>query len=123
MEYHLTIPGKFPSMNQFIGASGKSVHAGNNMKRSSQREIAVYIMNSLRGKKIKTPIMISYTYYEQNKRRDLDNISGYFHKVFQDALVECGIIKNDSWGEICGFSDTFGVDKDNPRIEIVLKEV
>lgn len=119
----MTIPGKFPSMNQFIGANRNSVHAGNNMKRSSQREIAVYIMNSLRGKKIKTPITISYTYYEQNKRRDLDNISGYFHKVFQDALVHCGIIKNDSWGEICGFSDTFGVDKDNPRIEITLREV
>ena len=119
----MTIPGKFPSMNQFIGANRKSVHAGNNMKRRSQREIAVYIMNSIRRKKIQTPIMISYTYYEQNKRRDLDNISGYFHKVFQDALVHCGIIKNDSWGEICGFSDTFGVDKDIPRIEIVVQEV
>ena len=66
---------------------------------------------------------LHYHFYEPNKRRDLDNISAFAHKVIQDALVKCKVLNNDGWKEITGYTDSFSCDKENPRIEVVLEEV
>lgn len=117
-EYSITIPGKFPSMNQFINANRTNVHKGNKMKQDSQNEIALYLLEQLHRVHFDEPVYLRYRFYEQNKKRDLDNISSYFHKVFQDTLVQCRIVRNDSWEYIVGFSDEFFIDNKNPRIEI-----
>lgn len=122
MKYSITIPGRFPSMNQFTEANRTHKQKGNQMKQKSQNEISFYILDQLQRVRIDKPIYIRYKFYEPNKKRDLDNISGFFHKVFQDALVGCRIIMNDSWYYIVGFSDEFFVDNKNPRIEIEIEE-
>ena len=119
--YRVVVMGKFPSMNELIDANRSHRQKGNNLKRKSQHEIAVCLMKQLRVH-IDKPIRIKYKFYEPNKKRDLDNISGYFHKVFQDALVECHVIKNDNWQHIVGFSDEFYVDSKYPRIEVEIRE-
>lgn len=43
--------------------------------------------------------------------------------VIQDALVKAKIITDDGWKNIIGFSDEFYVDKENPRIEVVIEEI
>lgn len=126
MEYKVVIEGKFPSMNEFIDANRRSKgkwNKGNQMKQQSQDEISWQLLQQHRKLHIDKPVKLFYTFYEPNKKRDLDNISGYFHKVFQDAMVHCGIIHNDSWHYIVGFSDTFLVDNKKPRIEIIIQEV
>ena len=60
---------------------------------------------------------------KKNRKRDLDNISAFAHKVIQDGLVQCGLLANDGWKNIVGYSDDFYVDKDNPRIEVTIREV
>lgn len=122
MKYKLTIPGRFPSMNQFIEANRTHKQKGNQMKQTAQNEISFYILDQFKRLRINKPIYIKYRFYEPNKKRDLDNISSFFHKVFQDALVGCRIIMNDSWYYIVGFSDEFYVDNKNPRIEIEIEE-
>lgn len=119
----IIIPGKFPGLNEYISASKKKKgnwNAGNSMKHKDQARIREYIP---RGLRYSSQIFITYTFYEPNTRRDKDNISGYFHKIFQDALIEAGVIPNDGWKTIWGFADYFGVDRKNPRIEIVIEEV
>lgn len=123
MTYKVVVNGKFPSLNEFINACRTHKMSANNMKHKSQNEIAVYLVEQLRKVRIDKPVFIKYTYYEKNKKRDLDNISSYFHKVFQDSLVNCKIIHNDSWQYIVGFSDDFAVDNHNPRIEVEIIEV
>ena len=90
------------------------------MKQKDQRKICQYIPRGLRFTK---KIFIEYNFFEPNTRRDKDNISGYFHKIFQDALVECGCIPDDGWKYIKGMTDYFDVDARNPRIEIVIEEI
>ena len=80
------------------------------------------IRASLKRQAIKPPVMIHYSFYEPDKRRDLDNIAAVAHKFIQDALVKCRVIENDGWQYIKGFSDEFRVDKHNPRIEVTLIE-
>lgn len=65
---------------------------------------------------------MEYLWVEKNKRRDLDNIT-FGRKIIQDSLVQCGVLKNDGWKYVVGFSDKFEVDKMNPRIEVLIKEV
>ena len=121
--YTVTIPGRFPSMNEFIEANRTHKQKGNKMKKDDQNTICLYLMQQHRKLHLDKPVKLFYSFYEPNKKRDLDNISGYFHKVFQDALVHCGIIHNDSWHYITGFSDEFYVDNKNPRIEVIIQEV
>lgn len=120
-EYKVTIPGEFPSLNQFIAANRTKPILGNKMKQESQIYIKVFLREQMRGVSITEPIYITYHFYCKNKKRDLDNISSYFHKVFQDSLVDLKIIPNDGWNNIIGFSDLFYIDKEDPRIEVVLK--
>lgn len=81
------------------------------------------IIHDLKGEKpLKTPIRISYLFVEQNRRRDHDNVSAFFHKVFQDSCVRAGLIPNDGWNEISGYRDDFTVDKNHPRIEVTIFE-
>ncbi len=123
MEYLLTIPGRLDGLNKFIGAERSKSYAGNNMKKRNERIVKKAICSCLNDAKIENQVFMEYTWYERNKRRDLDNISSFGRKVIQDALVKSGVLQNDGWKEIAGFSDRFLVDKGNPRIEVLIREV
>lgn len=130
MQYKFTIDGTLPNLNDLIAAerqqirvNGKFTTKGNELKQTNQQLVIWYLRKYLRGMHISKPIRIKYTFYEPNRKRDLDNISAFAHKVIQDALVKGRIIDNDGWKQIVGFEDHFDVDKKNPRIEVVLSEV
>lgn len=123
MEYRLTIYGRLPGLNDMIEADRRDRRAGNRLKQESQETIRLYILRDLKHLKIEKPVELHYSFYEPNRRRDLDNISGYAHKVTQDALVASGVLKNDGWANIVGMQDSFFVDARNPRIEVIMREV
>lgn len=123
MQYTLTINGRLPGLNDMIEADRRDRRAGNRLKQESQETIRLYILRDLKHLKIEKPVELHYSFYEPNRRRDLDNISGYAHKVTQDALVASGVLKNDGWANIVGMKDSFFVDSRNPRIEVIMKEV
>lgn len=122
MEYRIIINGRFHGMNEFIAANRQNPKAGNRMKRDAESEISVYVRKYMRNAEVKEPVILHYRYYEENARRDMDNISGFFHKVFQDAIVKCGVLENDGWKNIRGFTDEFYIDKNKPRIEVIIEE-
>lgn len=68
------------------------------------------------------PVFIQFTWYEQDRRRDRDNVASYGRKVIQDALVALGTLYDDGWDYVVGYYDEFGVDTDHPRIEVTLME-
>ena len=109
-------------MNELISANRTHPQKGNKLKHDAQNVISFYVAKELRHVHIENPVVIHYRFFEPNRRRDLDNISGFFHKVCQDALVECGILKNDGWEYISGYTDDFFIDQKNPRIEVDLVE-
>lgn len=123
VEYKLIIPGKLPGLNDYIAAERANRHKGAKMKADNGTIVAVAIRQCMRGVKIDRPVEMHYTWYEPNKRRDHDNVSSFGRKVIQDALVDVGVLKDDGWKYVVGFSDRFEVDKGNPRIEVRIKEV
>lgn len=118
----LVIHGRLPGLNELIDAERRHRQEGAKLKRKSEAYIRAYIREQLRGYKPKTPVTLYYYFYEPNKRRDKDNISGYAHKVIQDSLVKEGILANDGWEHVKDMFDRFYVDSEFPRIEVEIVE-
>lgn len=93
------------------------------MKRQTEQVVILCAKSQLRKVKFDRPVFMRYTWYEPNRRRDKDNVSSFGRKCIQDAIVKAGVLRNDGWNEIVGFSDRFEVDKKNPRIEVKFEAV
>mgnify|MGYP005816472919 FL=1 len=123
LEYLITIPGKLNNLNDYIAAERTNRYKGANLKSENGNIVSAAVRQCLKGVRIDKPVFMHYTWYEPNKRRDLDNISSFGRKVIQDALVGAGVLKDDGWSHVVGFSDRFKVDRKNPRIEVLIREV
>ena len=124
-EKRLIVKGRLPGLNEYTKACRTSPHTGNEMKRQAQDTVMWYILQQMRGHRFAKPVFILFTFYEQDRRRDRDNISSFARKVIQDALVKCGNLQDDGWDHVTGYMDRFYVDKENPRIvvEFIEQEV
>ena len=123
MEYKFTIPGRLDGLNEYTSANRTNPYRGGKMKKDNENAVIWAIRQQLRDVHINNPVILKYDFYEPNKRRDLDNISSFAHKVIQDSLVKTEVLKNDGWNEITGFLDQFYLDKKNPRIEVTIAEL
>lgn len=68
---------------------------------------------------------ISYSIFYPTKRAfDVDNIGSVISKFTHDALVEYDILEDDNYNFLPKIKYEFGgVDKDNPRCEVVIEEI
>lgn len=131
MRHKFVIPYQMPNLNDYLAAErvnirtggGRFTTKGNSMKKEWQKVVVVCVRKHLRNLKIQNPVVIHYTFFEPNKKRDLDNIASFAMKIIQDGLVQAGTLKNDGWSNIKGFTHKFMVDKKKPRIEVVLEEI
>lgn len=119
----LVIPGTLPGLNQYIESLDKSHYTGAALKKEAQRMVEWCAKSQLRKFRPAGLVWMKYTWYERNKKRDKDNISSFGRKVIQDGLVKAGVLENDGWKHIEGFSDRFRVDEKRPRIEVEIIEV
>jgi Holliday junction resolvase RusA-like endonuclease len=114
----LVIEGEFPGLNKIIDAAKSHYQAYRRMKQDNTNAVA------WPAKKLPVyeAVELEVTWYCKNRRRDPDNIAAAIKFIF-DGLVEAGRLKNDGWKENKGWTNKFKVDKENPRVEIVIKEV
>lgn len=122
MKYKFVVSGRLNNLNDYTNACRTHQQKGGQMKRKNEQKVLQTIYEQLPRVRIEKPVTIAYTWYEKDRRRDLDNVSSFGRKVIQDALVKAGVLRNDGWKEIRGFSDRFAVDADNPRIEVEIEE-
>lgn len=118
----IVINGTLPGLNAYTRANRTNRYLGARMKREAEDVVRFELLRQARGVKIKTPIRLSFTWIEPTRRRDPDNIASG-KKYILDAFVKSGLLPNDSQKWIKGFSDSFEVDKEHPRIEIEISEV
>lgn len=112
-----------PDLNNYIAASNRNHHLGGKMKKDYMAFANNEIRRQLPKLHITGKVRIHYQHYEADKRRDPSNIASMATKIIEDSLQECGIIDNDGWANIAGYSQAFDVDKKNPRIEIYIEEI
>lgn len=112
------IPGVFPTMNSFEHATRWSYRRS---KDNWMRIMVFYIKQA--NLKPMGRIRITYQWREKDRRRDPDNFSGMGKKFANDSLVHAGIIADDGWDQIVGWSESWIVDERNPGVELILEEI
>lgn len=71
------------------------------------------------------PYVFTYTVYPGSGRKfDLGNVCSIIQKFTDDALIELGIITDDSYKIIPKVYYRFGtIDKENPRVELEIESL
>lgn len=94
-----TIDRKLPSLNEYINACRSNRYAGCKFKKDIEMQIGRDIQQAMKSGQLPvfdtTPCEIEIIWYEENWKRDADNIQSA-QKYILDALQRFGIIKNDS---------------------------
>lgn len=112
--------GKFIlNLNQYRNAHFRKT---NNAKHKYKEFMKAQILKT-KGKLSKS--LFIYTVYKGDKRSfDIGNIVSIHQKFFEDAMVELGRIDDDKFSNIPMYIGCYGgIDKENPRVEIVVVEV
>ena len=88
------------------------------MKRRLEQEVVYQILSQKLQPVVEYPIALKFGWFCKNRRKDPDNISSGGRKIILDALVTAGVLRNDGWKDIEGFSDAFFVDAKDPRVVV-----
>lgn len=121
MYQKFVIPGRLPGLNEII-ASSRTHWAAANKQKIDVMSTVIYAARAARIKPVKGFAGITITYYEPNKRRDADNVQAGGNKAILDALYKAGIIQGDGQRYIKLIQPPLEVDRENPRIEVEIKE-
>ena len=123
MEYKLVIPGRLDGLNTYTAANRTNPNKGGKVKRDNEDTIIWCIRQQLRGVHIEKPVIIYYRFYEPNMKRDGDNILSCGTKFIQDSLTKTQVLTEDNRECSPHFYHDIFVDKENPRIEVIITEL
>lgn len=116
-----TIKGRFPSLNEYTSANRSNRYAGSKMKKDCHKQVIEAIKEHKLPKVKSYPIALKITWFEKDRRRDIDNVT-YGVKFINDSLVEVKIIQDDSQQYVKSIINHIEVDRQNPRIEVEIIE-
>ena len=116
-----TIKGRFPSLNEYTSANRSNRYAGSKMKKDCHKQVIEAIKQNKLQKVKSYPIALKITWFEKDRRRDIDNVT-YGVKFINDSLVEAKIIQDDSQQYVKSIINHIEVDRQNPRIEVEIIE-
>ena len=121
MKQSFVIPGRLPGYNELHGA--KCWQASRRIKQEAMNQV-IAAARWARLKPVSGPVLLGIRCFEPNARRDQDNVESGAKKVILDALQQMGVLQGDGRKyirDIC--CPRPEIDRQNPRIEIVLQEV
>ena len=121
MQIEITIPGELPDLNEIIRIA-KSHPMAYAKAKSMHTEAVAWECAGVPKGQLKMPVDITCTWMTKNLMKDPDNVSAGI-KFILDGLVMAGVLPDDRRKQIGSITHKFGVDKHNPRVEVVLTEV
>ena len=116
MFYIYTIPGIPDSLNRFAGRHNAWEYR--EKKNMWKNMVQLCCMPKPKMPIEKADVKIVY-FFPDHKRRDPDNYCG---KMILDGLTAAGIIKDDDFDHIELTVKKGGVDRNFPRVELVIEE-
>lgn len=118
----LWIPGPLPGMNELIEAAKGARGRGH---RYSRLKLVWNDTIVLLARAARIPTMkrahLAFRWLERDKRRDPDNIAGGGRKIVLDGLVTAGVLENDGWAQVAGWTDSFDVAA-RAGVEVTISE-
>lgn len=121
MKYKFEIGKRLIGLNEYTNLNRKNRYLGNQAKQKEQAYIIWCIREQLGNIKITKPVIGHFTWIEENKRRDLDNIC-FAKKFILDALVQAEVLKDDNRKIVTNFTDSFEYT-DKSKVIVELEEI
>ncbi len=92
---------------------------------NAKKIYAENLVDRISHPKYEEPVVLTYTYYAKSRRRlDVSNPCSIIDKFTCDALVKAEVLEDDSSKQIKKVIYKYGgIDKDNPRCELVIKKI
>ncbi len=125
---YLTVPlyltrGKKKTKNIWLNLNNYrnwKFHLSNSLKIQFKEELDISHLKPFIGK-----VRVTYTfYYPDSRLRDIDNSMAVISKFTLDSIVEGGILEDDNYKYVVEVRGRLGgVDKENPRCEVEIKEI
>ena len=116
----LTIPGELCDLNTYVNAERSSRFKGAKIKKEETYRCSLEARVAKTEGVSEYPVRIEFTWYTKDLRKDVDNIT-FSKKFILDGLVDAGVIKNDNRKHVALATDTgIYVDKENPRVEVLI---
>jgi hypothetical protein len=117
----LWIPGPLPGFNEMLdahgaGGGGRGNHYAH-MKRKWTDDIA--LLAKIHKLRPVACVRLRFVWREPRRRRDPDNVAAG-KKLILDGLVRAGVLANDGWDEVAGFTDAWEVSS-TPGVLVVLE--
>lgn len=112
------VPGIMPGQNIIIGRATRWLYRKEKKAWGQRVAFAIREAQLVPMRRVR----ITWDWVERNRRRDPDNFTGLSKKFILDALVTSGILADDGWDEIAGWTDRWYQDADNPGVLIGLEE-
>lgn len=116
----LVFQGEFTALNEHIGANNRNRFIAAQIKRDETERAWADTLSQKNRKGLiieNYPIRVHFDWYCVNRKKDPDNIA-FAKKYILDGMVKAGLIPNDGWNQVAGFSDDFHIDVDNPRVVV-----
>lgn len=128
MRQEFTIWGTLDGLNEYTAALKSHRMSGQKMKRDNQTVVG-WAIRGAGLRPMRSPVRVSFLWVEGMRPgrkvfrpRDRDNI-GFARKFILDALVECGIIRDDSFSDVEIGGERFMLNRNDPKIVVVIEEV
>jgi len=114
------IPTTLPSLNEIISAA-KSGHGRGNAYSRMKKSVTDVVCWCAKEAKLEPMDKVTILFYwkEKSMRKDPDGFTTG-KKFICDGLVKAGVLPDDGWKYIMGFSDKWEVDKENPGVYVEL---
>lgn len=129
MEYKVIINHpmkKFPikGLNELLAGmywNARAKKFNNEVKATNDKMCRLAIQKYIRGVKIDSPIRCHFHIYAKDKKHDRGNVYAATEKSFLDALQQEKVIKNDGFDDVMDSTFITELDRENPRIEVVIE--
>ncbi len=121
MKYKFVIDRRLIGLNEYTKYNRANKYMGAKVKKEEQEYIVWGIKKQLGNIKIDKPVIGHFTWIEENKRRDLDNIC-FAKKFILDALVQAGVLADDNRKIVTNFTDSFKY-ADKSKVIVELEEI
>jgi Holliday junction resolvase RusA-like endonuclease len=120
----LWIPGPLPGLNEIINSKrarwGGNADGYSALKKTWNQKVALAARAA--GTKPVTAARFIYEIREVNKRRDPSNIVSGALKLVEDGLQCAGVISNDGWRQVLGYTVRWCV-AERPGVLVVIEEM
>lgn len=113
----IIVPGELPAMNEILKAAKSNRYKYSSMKRLHTNRVAY----CARGSGTVDQADVTVIWHCKNRKKDKDNIEAGI-KFVLDGLVVAGVLPNDGWRHVRDITHKFRVDKQDPRVEIIIRE-